>query len=299
MLKRITCSKIVLLLLSVMTFTAAASSKWELGGGAVYLKPRVSYWDLGLVFDERVSPHTRYDWGGMLSAAYYYTDTSDINLNWFTYSQSNQDLVSQSMFDPLFNFVGTDTYAARYKNTFSLLNFEFGKTFFLKSAQLRAHVGGQYLNHDFAYNALDREEIAGGSFTSLFANDTNSRYQGGGPRVGLDVSHDLHSKKWSVFANGAAAVLLGQTKSSLYSRGISSRFVSMYDSIRKSRTVSELGVQLGLSYKTKIQSHQLTLSGGWLLNRFFNLIQTGPGSGHDAPITLSGPFLNAKISEDV
>ena len=281
--------------------TTNCSKKWEIDVTALYLKPSVSY--VGIdddIVHHRISPPTHYTWGSILSGAYHYAQDADVNMNWLYYGESNNAFVSQPVVRPPSFILSRSDSDTHYKHTLNIVNLEFGHAILFKGAQVRAHAGGQYLNYRFKHNAYAQRFVEG-VLKSDQNLDISSDYNGGGPRIGIDVSHHLNSKKWSVFANGATAALLGQSKSSLFSRGISSfsHPFSSYNSIKQNEIVSELGLKVGITYETPVNHNMLSVSAGWFVTRFFNLVLSTPNSNQTTPFNLSGPFLNVKLTDDI
>lgn len=227
--------------------------RFGLGLTGLYLQPSSS----SLVGSSDRKPWV---WAGGIEGSYYFKDKKDLTANWLHYNlHYNRDRDS-SEFEPV---------PFRVNNPLNIINVELGQSFDLSSrSTIRLSGGLQYLN---------------ANVNTIYAtgNYFNDKYRGIGPRVGLNADYKIN-ESFSVFANSAASILLGRSTRSTNLGGSSGP-------IRHDIAIPELEAKLGVSYNKPMKQGMVSVSAGWTVVNYFNLV-----GEKRADLTLSGPFLAAR-----
>jgi len=253
------------------------NNAWDVGVTALYLKPS-SMFHNPLVQEQPTDDSqtqrfikTPWDWGYKLEGSYHFNTGNDVNVNWLHFDDSYSRTYSSS---------SSDLTRLNYNTKFNIVNFELAQTTNIgDQTHARFYAGVQYANFK---NNLGRvfTDANGTSLTYALAN-----YRGAGPRLGADLTHEL-PHGFNVFAQGAMALLIGQGKG----KDFSATTQSVYN---HKQMVPELEVNLGLGYDVNMAKGTLSLSGGWMLQRYFDAILVNDyKTNHD--FSLNGPFIRAK-----
>ena len=223
-----------------------ASTAWEFGAHALYLKPSYSgYLDSISFFSGSsvgnavqttsgsittnvtntniVDNSLAWTWAFNLEAAYHFNTGNDLNLNWYHLSHNKTDY---NWSDSKDNFTvpppehTSDNYQSSVEPSWDAVNLELGQHVdFSEHKKIRFHGGVQYARiHTGIQSARMSTVIAEGAITDSTVGYGNLglTYNGFGPRVGADMSYSL-VRGLVVYANGATAMLAG--KSNLTSAG--------------------------------------------------------------------------------
>lgn len=194
-------------------------------------------------------------WAGGIEGNYYFANNNDVTVNYLHYN---------------FNYNGgsnTDYTTGTYN--LNVINAELGQSFDLSPRSTMRLTGGlQYFN------------LSGATYSD--GTTRIGKYNGVGPRVGLNANYKIN-ETFSVFANSAASILLGRSNRSS-STGFSAADVRRFDI-----ATPEVEAKLGISYNRPFRQGMVTVSSGWSVVNYFNLI-----GDERRNLTLSGPFLEAK-----
>ncbi|RUR12583.1 Lpg1974 family pore-forming outer membrane protein [Legionella sp. km772] len=280
---------------------ACEKSSFEVGVTALYLQafssslPRNSvngFNSTSFLNTDRTntSGYAPWDWGGILDGRYHFSDNNDLSLSWMSYSVGYRATDISHRVDNfgagLFTTDSISVGSGRVK--LNSVNAEFGQTLAITPRSIvRLFAGVQYLNV--------QKKSTGYSY-SVFATDTGpaintgssvveNKYDGVGPRLGLDANYKLKGN-FSVFANSAATILLARR--TLSSSGKSNNS-SRYSTLRRDIAVPELEAKLGLSYSKPLANGTASISAGWSVINYFNLLDDDRNN-----LTLSGPFLQGR-----
>lgn len=279
---------------------------WDLGISALYLQPNTNSALLNPILnagnDKFHSVDSSWDWGFLLEGSYHFNTGNDLNLNWLHFNGNHASSVTVFYTNSLTPTV-SQTTNLRFDTYFDAINLELAQTsYFGKKTNIRFYGGGQYVNAKIK-RADDEFELTTFDPTNFLFQESvaHTRFQGAGPRVGVNMSHDLQYG-FSVFAQSATALLLGERKAKLSGANISGPNVSPFSAHAKGiHIVPELEAKLGASYQWYARSGQFSLMAGWMWQHYLDMFLLPPG-GRANPITtvsqhdfsLDGPFIKGK-----
>jgi len=303
---------------------------WEFGVQALYLHP--SYSDdlsyigattttVGLATDttfEDLDP--KWGWGFKLEAGYHFNTGNDLNLNWYHYSKTTNNDFGPGAFgagDNVF-ILGTVLPAAftvasapvvgfSSEPRWDAVNLELGQHVdFGDMKSMRFHGGFQWArtNLEREAAAITTVPVAGVVAGSIAAVETDSTFNGFGPRVGADFMYGF-GNGFGIYANGATALLIGENKFS------TSTFVSTTGEIttfggERDLMVPELEGKVGATYNWAMAQGNLGIDAGWMWVNYFDSLHNhsirtaAPGaptvvsSGISSNFALNGPFVGLK-----
>lgn len=303
-----------------------ASTAWEFGVQALYLKPSVSghaFRSVTLsdplasptVGGGTVTPFTaqnyntgpdNWAWGFKLEGAYHFSTGNDLNLNWYHLNNTVSDTGSFITAATLPTGLATSvSYAAATVTTdtkpnWDAVNLEFGQhAHFGEWKNIRFHGGLQYAYINNKY-ALTRSMAAGvdsvtGAATEAFntSSEASLKYSGVGPRVGADYWYNW-GNGFAMYANAASALLVGRQSFDnqfqyllpAVAAGASPVFTSNGSA---TTIVPELEAKLGLTYGYAMAQGDLSLDVGWMWVNYFNALNRPnyTGSVTSAPSTVT------------
>lgn len=301
-----------------------ASSAWDFGVQALYLKPafsdrlawagaRTADTDTGTTStntESMVENDLKWRWGFKLEGSYHFDTGNDLNLNWYHMGRkSTTEVTSSTELDLGFQFDANEvsTRTAAFKPAWDAVNLEFGQHVnFGERKNIRFHGGVQYArittdrSASLVGNFAGVDPIDGAFSGSRTATSThNTTYNGFGPRVGADMSYDWNNGL-AIYANSAAALLTGKSK---YNRSFNSTdntggvitFRSDSSTASKTAVVPELEAKLGLTYTYAIAQGDLTLDAGYMWVNYFSaqtIITRADVS--DSNFSVQGPFVGLK-----
>ena len=249
--------------------------RFDFGLTGLYLQAYSTAYPLNKVeiYNKNINLSKTSPWneGGILDVRYHYSERGDVNLNWMYYS------VRFSATD----YTKTPELAYSGHIRLNAMNAELAQSFNISQrSTVRALAGIQYLNVQNNNNDSDGY----GAFTG-------NSYVGAGPRAGFDTNYKL-KHNFSVFANGAGAIILVQNTVNAYSDYSSSKG-------KVGQSIPEFEAKLGLTYAKPLAKGTASLNAGWMVINYFNLLHnTIPTravvnrSTND--LALSGPFVQAK-----
>lgn len=249
-----------------------------------------------------------WNWGGILEGRYYISDNNDLSLNWMHYDFDFTGIkngTSAFTYSPETGVIVTDRGVSTTKSNGTInlntVNAEIAHSFDLSSRSLiRLSAGAQYLNVTKKSNQLYQDftteitEPTGTVTQNLLQTSylTNDKYQGGGPRIGLDARYKLKGN-FSLFANSAATILLARhtqnssSRESSFSGGITTAGTPSMATTRSDIAIPEIEAKLGVTYIKPMDRGFVSFSTGWSVVNYFSLFGT-------SDLTLSGPFLQGK-----
>ncbi len=262
---------------------------WDFGIQALYLK---SVYDEDLAYMHGYTPvngvqnhndvNLDWGWGFRLEGSYHFSTGNDLTVNWIRYEKSTD-----------FNNVIIDDTGTRnisdfsWKPRFNAVNVEFGQhADFGMMKNIRFHGGLQYANikTDFSRRHPNNEGVIVTGYHYM-------KFNGIGPRTGLDMSYDF-GNSFAVYGTGAAAILVGTSDFSTVPGGING--VANIGS--KTAIVPELEAKLGATYTYTMSNGNLTLDAGWMLMNYFNAqhIFTNDLASGESDFALHGPYIGLK-----
>lgn len=328
------------------------SQAWDVGIYALYLKPNYSSdhsWVGVRSSDARnftyVDNDPDWQWGFKLEGSYHFSTGNDVNLNWSHLASDSSTKRHRHVFarerleilDPdgpgsLFSASvdGHTDHAYSYKPRWDAVNLEFGQHVdFGALKNVRLHGGVQYarIKTEWAANANTRVTgtVTGvegfPAFDDLSVTGTVNHnrqmvaemsYNGFGPRIGADMAYDV-GNGFSIYANGATAILVGKSKFSRSVNHALSATGTIVDgtetdtgsvgpfttsrNVSGSRTaiVPEVEAKLGAKYTYAMAQGDLTLDGGWMWSNYFHAQQHAVAFHNaESDFGLQGPYLGLK-----
>lgn len=244
------------------------STAWDIGGQALYLQSTLDG-PLGYVGSLTTAPGTTtyynannsWGWGFKIEGSYHFYTGNDINVNWYHYNRSRTrnynvtDIIGSEF--PAFTASQIVTFNT--KPQWDAVNIEFGQhVLFGDMKHIRFHGGAQFARVQANLRAT---YVSTPATDPLFPGSnsivSNNRYNGFGPRVGADMSFDW-GNGFSMYANGAAAVLAGTQK--FYQTGPQ----TFVNNGSKNQIVPELEGKLGLSYGYNLAQGVLGFDVGYM-----------------------------------
>jgi len=252
---------------------------WDLGATALYLQPThtggfaYNHSNANGVWGKTVQ---NWDWGFKLEGSYHFGTGNDININWSHVKFDGNQLPY------------TGSVTVPYATKWDAVNGEWAQMVdFSATNKMRFHGGAQYARiNSSVNNGLY-------SATSALAG-YSATFNGFGPRVGMDMSHQF-GNGFGLYAKGAMAMLVGTSK-----------FVDMstttgYSGSRTS-IVPEFEAKLGADYTYAMAQGDLTLDAGYMWFDYVNVHQnalTSAGFPHDSSFGASGPYVGLKYVGNV
>ncbi|HHF0525599.1 TPA: Lpg1974 family pore-forming outer membrane protein [Legionella anisa] len=278
---------------------------WDLGISALYLQPNTNSVLLNPILnagdDEFHSVDSSWDWGFLLEGSYHFSTGNDLNLNWLHFDNDNFDELA--VFFPDAAIPITRITHLKFDTNLDVVNLEFAQTsHFGKKTNIRFYGGGQYLYAKIKRANFEYEQPPSDPSPTLFQESTtHTKFQGAGPRAGVDMSHDLNHG-FALFAQSAMTLLSGQGRAKLSGANLSGPNVSPFSAeAKQTHIVPELEAKLGASYQWHTNNGQFSLMAGWMWQYYYELFLLPPG-GNANPITtvsrhdfsLDGPFIKGK-----
>lgn len=281
---------------------------WGVGIYALYLQP--TYSGVGNFSIEEALPagdfvaygdaDPRWTWGFKLEGIYLFSTGNDLNLNWTHLGRRSERAVFAYDIDFLLDDVlvaleGTQVLYVRPR--WDAVNLEFGQHVdFGEFKDIRFHAGVQYarISTNTTLNLVDADAvpITGVELTG------NSRYNGFGPRLGMDMSYNI-GNGLAVYGNGAAAILAGTSKLNQTAVVVDTTGTAVAAATRTTdhtAIVPELEAKLGITYGYAMPSGELTLDLGYMWVNYFNAQQFAGLSGgrHYSDFGVQGPYLGLR-----
>lgn len=248
------------------------TTAWDFGADALYLQPVISGGDYNYVgFDStgRYIDYTnKWGWGFKIEGSYHFNTGNDTNLNWYHLGKSS----TRNFLTDYTLFGVTETIttgSASIDPRWDAVNLEFGQHVdFGENKAVRFHGGVEYARIANSTTITTTGTIGASAVTNTFTRKPT--YNGFGPRLGADMGYDW-GNGLGVYANGAAAVLVGSSK---LSSSVTDSLVGTFSSsASKTTLVPELEAKLGIKYDYAMAQGDLTLDLGWMWVNYFNAVQ--------------------------
>lgn len=255
--------------------TPCENQAWSFAGEALYLEanyPGNNFNGLklnpgnNLVFSKF---NDNWGWGFFLEAGYHFSTGNDIDVNWYYYNHTTsrtynvatgQRFLIDASALSLPGSPGPFNFTRSRKTQWDAVNFEMGQLVnFGERSVFRFHGGAQY-----AY--INTHGTLVTPVTALTSYSSNTTYNGGGPRIGADLSYKISAV--NLYAKGAAAILVGQNQ---YKNNLVNPLIGAATVYASNTTiVPELEGKLGVNYLYPLAQGDLGLDLGWMWNNYFN-----------------------------
>jgi len=264
------------------------STAWDFGAQALYLQS-VYDADLGYIGNRVDGDRTTYldndqdwGWGFKIEGSYHFNTGNDFNVNWYHFSKSTD--TNSTAVVTLHGLTSTLNDTVRTKPRWDAVNLEFGQHVdFGEMKNVRFHGGAQFARIKSDFRVTPR--TAGDTGVA----SAEARFNGFGPRAGADMSYDWGNGV-AVYANTAAAVLVGTSKASTANNVNLAATVSTYGS--KTAIVPELEAKLGAKYTYAMASGDLSADIGYMWQNYFNAQHLAPSVESD--FGLNGLYFGLK-----
>lgn len=253
---------------------------WDFAAYALHLKtaygeilPRISSTDAA----QNTALHALnpdWGWGFKFEASYHFDTGNDFILNWFYYGKRTDHRLLFGT-EPNLNFAETEL-----RPKWGAVNAEFGqRTDFGAFKNIRFHGGMQYTRIATHYLA---------NLDVVFM-----KYYGIGPRAGTDFTY-AWGNGFTVYLNGAAAVLIGAQQFNLTTDGTLDGVGAANAS--NNRIVPEMDFKLGVKYTYVLAQSDLSLDAGYFWTNYFQAqaVRTTSGLGGSGNLALYGPYIGLK-----
>lgn len=260
-----------------------AHSAWDIGIQALYLKPaygpeqaffgipnatNVVHWQ---------APASNWGWGFKLDGSYHVRTGNDININWYHFNHTTDS----SVFTQAQN-LSTILMHNTLNPKWDAINAELGQMVnFGEFTNIRFHGGAQYVQISQNYS---------GAFTGHVPEQIYVKYNGFGPRFGADLNHSIGSG-FGIYANGAAALFVGDNKFNTLSSGVLDETGGSYAS--ETIIVPEIEGKLGAKYTYAMTQGDLSLDVGYMWLNYIKAQSYISYSGYtlSTNFTLNGPYF--------
>ena len=309
-----------------------ASTAWELGAQALYLKPSYSglgYGSSTVVYDPVVigrpdaesylrTPYN-WGWGFKIEGAYHFNTGNDLNLNWYhldhTTNKSYPDIAPiTTQGGTVIVVPGLSGITASAQTRWDAVNLEFGQhAHFGEWKNIRFHGGVQYariennLDADVDFSASrPNTDTQFGPPATVNDYTHNLKFSGFGPRVGADYWYNW-GNGFAMYANGASALLVGSQSfnDTFLETPATGTVTSLNKSGSMTSIVPELEAKLGATYTYAMAQGDLSLDVGWMWVNYFNALHdggtfpfnattVGEGTTTQSNFAVQGPFIGLK-----
>lgn len=279
---------------------------WGVGIYALYLQP--TYSGIGNfaveeaitdgAFSDFGTADPRWSWGFKLEGVYLFSTGNDLNLNWTHLGRrSNSQTFGYALTVGDFDLLVSQLLAVRPR--WDAVNLEFGQHVdFGEFKDIRFHAGVQYarISTMTALNIVPVDPLVVG--VGGVEVNGSARYNGFGPRLGMDMSYNL-GNGLAVYGNGAAAILAGEHKisQSIVTYDETGVFAAGASRATDHTTlVPELEAKLGLTYGYVMPAGEVTVDLGYMWVNYFNAQQFASvtGSRHYSDFGVHGPYLGLR-----
>jgi len=246
-------------------------------------------------FDFERRYHSRrhdWNWGFKLEGSYHFHTGNDINVNWYHLSNDNDNHWFGARF--------------RYQPEWDAVNVEVGQHVdFSEWDVIRFHGGAQFVRIQ-----NERHTSFNGFNYNGFGHHADNRFNGFGPRFGVDMNYML-GNGFGVYANGATALLVGSARfdhrvnplfaRALFAAGLGG-FGFGHGHGDRTIIVPELEGKLGAKYTYAMAQGDLTLDVGYMWVNYFNaehtVVNNGPLFGgvdvRESDVAFNGPYIGLK-----
>jgi len=261
------------------------NSAWDFGAYALYLHHTGNTYagltttgGTSLASVDRFNDFNfRWGWGFKIEGSYHFSTGNDVNVNWYHWEKSrdfNQDSFELGLGVDILPLPSLIDIEASIKPQWDAVNFEFGQRVnFGEHKVIRFHGGAQWARIQRRFN-VDIADATILPVDFLFGVDSQERFNGFGPRVGLDMSYNF-GNGFAIYADGAAALLVGRSRFDIgfVDTPLEGPITTVDISGRKDGVVPEVDARLGATYTYAMGNGDLTLDVAWMVTDYINAVQ--------------------------
>ena len=227
----------------------------------------------------------------MVEGSYHFATGNDVNLNWYHVNNSHSSTVDGVYIDTASNagipypVTGPSTYST--KPTWDAVNLEFGQHVdYSQTTSVRYHAGFEYVRIDFQRIAISYPPAP---FIGQSTREIS--YNGFGPRVGVDASHNF-GNGLSAYVKSGVGLYAGSSK---FNYNFNGEGFSGGRAGSSMIVVPELEAKAGATYTYPTAHGDISLDAGWLWINYFNPMTYGDnGEAHSVDFGLQGPYVGLK-----
>lgn len=286
------------------------ATAWDVGIQALYVQPLSGsnqYW--APTFNNNLNDFSLLDsdpkwtWGFRLEGSYHFGTGNDINVNWTHFTKTTdryQDYDLNNIIGGGFPVLARLDLQNQAK--FDAVNVEMGQHVdFGEHKNIRFHGGVQYARIEYSNNwNVNSINFGGVDIPATFNLHDSSRFNGFGPRAGVDMSYDF-GNGFSILGTTAGSILVGTLKSTatFTAAGAGNPVPVPWANgtyLRASKTAIVPGVEakLGAKYTHAMAQGDLSLEGGWTFANYWDSVQSTllqPGQNN---FGYQGPYVGLK-----
>lgn len=267
---------------------------WDFGVQALYLKAARNSSSANYIADTELNGNNRlvdndpdWGWGFKLEGSYHFLTGNDLNLNWYHLGDSKETRTFSGN-TSLINQVNPGRQVFSIDPQWDAVNLELGQHVdFGQFKNIRFHGGVQYarIKNDIRVTGYN---VAG---VNTYGYAEDAKFTGFGPRIGTDMSFDM-GNGFAVYANGAVAVLAGDSDLSATLTPVNPAGVATTVSGSRTTLVPELEAKLGAKYTYAMAQGDLTLDAGYMWVDYLNVQTTA--ALNDTDFGVHGPYVGLK-----
>lgn len=272
---------------------------WDVGVSALYLQTiydaNWGYHSYNNLAENRyyyMDWDNDWEWGFKLEASYHFNTGNDLNVNWYHLDTDGTNYFAANSITPILPGL-----IYHMGNKWDAVNIELGQlTDFSPNKKMRFHGGVQFARISSEIN---------GYTTSTFRFGQHSRFNGVGPRAGLDMNFNFDNN-FGIYAKGATSVLVGTSKfnSGLALGGVRAQTPLALVTGSKNAIVPELEARLGADYTYTMDQGDFILDVGYMWFNYFNVQQnvalvSSSNALAETDFATSGPYVGVKYIGNV
>jgi Legionella pneumophila major outer membrane protein precursor len=255
------------------------TTAWDFGIQGLYLESitnnsAYTVFNTGSLTGVRLFDEFNYDfeWGFRLEGSYHFTNGNDLTVNWTYWRDGDKERLTPNT-GSILGGAGTLRDEFTGKREFDAVNIEFGQHVdFGPLEDIRFHAGFQFARIDNKLNQAETITGSGSPFDGTLNYNQHSKFNGAGPRAGLNMAYSV-ANAVSLYGNLAAALLVGESKYYADFPFIDWQPGDTRLTPQRSNyttVVPEIDVELGAKYTKQLSQGTLTLNVGYMVTNYFN-----------------------------
>jgi len=299
-----------------------AQNAWDLGIQALYIQANnvesvsqtATIDDADNVFTGNNQDYQpSWVWGFRLEGSYHFGTGNDVNLNWTHFNKDSNNQVTNGLVvpsylnNPAFGASYDDGVVTSFDNKFNEVNLEFGqKVNFGEHVNARFHAGLSYvrIEQDIDQTGTDQDLDNDPVFIDESDNiSTTSKFNGWGPRGGVDLAYDC-GNGFAIVSNMAAALYVGnrdfnstENNTSFDEDGAISGTSQVNNDSSSRIIVPAAEAKLGLQYGHPTSHGDCILQAGYQINNYWDSVQRSNNNSladQDTNFAFQGVYFGLK-----